>query len=78
MAQQQYESQLHSAVRKMIEHTMNVENWLTPEGKLVHTVNGYNVTAEQLLKLDSEGELTAWGITEFAREYEKELTKQQR
>jgi hypothetical protein len=75
--QQQYESRLHRAVRKMIERKMNVRTFVTYDGKMIRNVNGYNLTAEQILELDSKGELTAWGITEFAQKFEAKLSNQQ-
>lgn len=60
--QQQYETQIHKAVRKMIERKMTVNTFVTHDGQMIRNVNGYNLTAEQILDLDSKGELTAWGL----------------
>src|SRR5713226_7446411 len=62
-----YESNLHRAVRKMIAQRMSVgHTFVTHEGKMVHPVNGYLLTTEQILELDARNELTSWGIREFA------------
>jgi hypothetical protein len=70
---QEYESRLHKAVREMIERKMTVRTFVTHDGKMISNVNGYNLTVEQILELDSKGNLTSWGIAEFARKYEEEL-----
>src|SRR5713226_5287194 len=68
-----YESNLHRAVRKMIAQRMSVgHTFVTHEGKMVHPVNGYLLTTEQILELDSKNELTSWGIREFAEKVGKE------
>lgn len=71
----QFESRLHRAIRKMIERKMTVRTFVTHEGRMIRNVNGYNLTAEQILELDLKGELTNCGIAEFARRYVAELGK---
>ena len=68
-----YETPIHRAIRKMIAQKMNVGHaFVTHEGKMVHPVNGYLLTTEQILELDSKHELTSWGIREFAEQVAKE------
>ena len=68
-----FESKLHKAIRKMIAQKMNVSHaFVTHEGKMVHPVNGYLLTTEQILDLDSRNELTSWGIRDFAKRLEQE------
>src|SRR5713226_6770950 len=68
-----YESRFHRAIRKMIAQRMSVgHTFVTHEGKMVHPVNGYLLTTEQILELDATNELTSWGIREFAERLEKE------
>jgi hypothetical protein len=43
--------------------------FVTHEGKLVNPVNGYLLTTEQILELDSRNELTSWGIREHATKF---------
>jgi hypothetical protein len=69
LTQHQYQSRLQAAVRKMIKRKMTVRCFVTHDGKMIHNVNGYNLTGEQILELDSKRQLTAWGIAEFARRY---------
>jgi len=45
---------------------------------MIGNVNGYNLTAEQILELDSKNELTSWGIREYAKRYEEELKRSER
>jgi hypothetical protein len=61
----------------MIDRKMTVRTFVTHDGQMIRNVNGYNLTAEQILELDSNSELTPWGISEFARKYEEKLKKQQ-
>jgi hypothetical protein len=65
----QYQSRLQATVRKMINRKMTVTSLITREGKMIHHINGYILTGEQILELDSAGRLTPWGIVEFARGY---------
>src|SRR5437016_9226797 len=46
--------------------------FVTHEGKMVYPVNGYLLTTEQILDLDSKNEMTSWGIREFAESVAKE------
>jgi len=62
-----YESRLHRAVRKMVERKMHVQSFVTYEGQMICNVNGYNLTAKQILELDSKNGLTSWGIREYAK-----------
>ena len=71
--QPKYESRSHRAIRKMIALRMSVGRaFVTHEGKMVHPVNGYLLTSEQILELDGKNELTSWGIREFAETLGKE------
>jgi hypothetical protein len=74
-----YESRLHKAIRKMIAQKMNISRaFVTHEGKMVYPVNGYLLTVEQILELDSRNELTSWGIRDLAKRVEEEQrTKQE-
>lgn len=68
-----YESNLHRAIRKMIARRMSVgQSFVTHDGKTVHPVNGYLLSTEQILELDSKNELTSWGIRELAEKVGKE------
>lgn len=69
----QYESKIHKAIRKMIGQKLSVGAALvTQEGKMVYPVNGYLLTTEQILKLDSKNELTSWGIHDLAEKIGKQ------
>jgi hypothetical protein len=62
-----YESRIHRAIRKMIAQKMTVGNAIVRhDGKMVYPVNGYLLTTEQILDLDSKNELTSWGIRELS------------
>src|ERR1700720_1290206 len=68
-----YEFPINRAIRKMIAMKMNVGKALVRhDGKMVHPVNGYLLTSEQILELDSKNELTSWGIRELAERLDKE------
>lgn len=68
-----FESRRHKAIRKMIAQKMNVSRpFVTHEGKMIYPVNGYLLTAEQILELDSRNELTSWGIRDLAKRVEEE------
>jgi hypothetical protein len=69
LVRRQYQSGLQAAVRKMIKRKMTVTTFVTHDGKMIHNVNGYNLTGEQILELDSKGQLTAWGISDFSRRF---------
>jgi len=57
----------------MIALKMSVgHSFVRRDGKMVHPVNGYLLTTEQILELDSKNELTSWGIREFAEKIGKE------
>ncbi len=71
--QQGYESRIRRAIRKMIAQRISVgKAFVTHEGEMVHPVNGYLLTTEQILNLDSKNEMTSWGIREFAEGVAKE------
>jgi hypothetical protein len=71
--QPDYEYPINRAIRKMIAMKMNVGNAMVMhDGKMVHPVNGYLLTSEQILELDSKNELTSWGIRDFAERFDKE------
>jgi hypothetical protein len=61
----------------MIERKMTVRSFVTHDGSMIRNVNGYNLTGEQILELDSVGGLTSWGIARFAREYDAKLKDSQ-
>ncbi len=63
----EYESRLHSAIRRMIERKMTVNSFVTHDGRMIHNVNGYNLTADQVLELDSKNQVTPWGIVEYVK-----------
>ena len=68
-----YESKLHKAIRKMIAQKMSISRaFVTHEGKMVYPVNGYILTVEQILELDSRNKLTSWGIHDLATRAEEE------
>jgi hypothetical protein len=70
-----YESPLRKAVRKMIAQKMDVSRpFMTHKGDMVYPVNGYLLTVPQILELDSKNELTSWGIRDFARQFESNLS----
>lgn len=51
----------------MIAQKMSVASaFVKHDGEMVYPVNGYLLTTEQILKLDSKNELTAWGIRELS------------
>jgi hypothetical protein len=69
----EFEYPINRVIRKMIAMKMNVGKALVRhDGKMVHPVNGYLLTSEQILELDSKNELTSWGIREFAERLDKE------
>jgi hypothetical protein len=71
--QPEYEHPINRAIRKMIAMKMSVGKALVRhDGKMVHPVNGYLLTSEQILELDSKNELTSWGIRELAERLDKE------
>jgi hypothetical protein len=73
---QGFESPLDKAVRKMIAQRMNVSRaFVTSDGSLVHAVNGYLLTTEQIVELDSKNELTSWGVREYALRFDEERRK---
>ena len=52
----------------MIAQKMKVSRaFVTYEGKRVYPINGYLLTIEQILELDSRYALTSWGIQDLAR-----------
>jgi hypothetical protein len=62
-----FESRIHRAIRKMIAQKINVASgFVRHDGKMVYPVNGYLLTTEQILELDSKNELTSWGIRELS------------
>jgi hypothetical protein len=51
----------------MIAQKMNVGNpFVRRDGKMIYPVNGYLLTTEQILELDSKDELTSWGVRELS------------
>jgi hypothetical protein len=69
----EYEYPINRAIRKMIAMKMNVgSSMVRHDGKMAHPVNGYILTSEQILELDSKNELTSWGIREYAERLDKE------
>jgi hypothetical protein len=68
-----YESNLQRAIRKIKAQRMSVgDTFVRHDGVMVYPVNGYLLTTEQILELDSKNELTSWGIREFAEKLGKE------
>jgi len=51
----------------MVERKMHVRTFVTYEGQMIFNVNGYNLTAEQILELASKNGLTSWSIPEYAK-----------
>jgi hypothetical protein len=68
-AQPKFEFPIQRAVRRMVDRNMLVRTFVTHEGRMIRHVNGYNLTADQILRLDSNGELTSEGIETFARKW---------
>jgi hypothetical protein len=57
----------------MIAQKMNVSPaFVTHEGKMIYPVNGYLLTVDQILELDSRNELTSWGIRDLAKRVDEE------
>lgn len=54
----------------MIERKMTLQRFFTHEGRMLHHINGYNLTGEQILELDVRNEFIVWGTAKYAREYE--------
>lgn len=65
---QEYQSDLQRAIAKAGK-SMSVFVGVSPEGKMVCTINGYRLTAEEIIHLDFRGKLTESGVAEFARQY---------
>jgi hypothetical protein len=61
-----YESNFHRAIRKIKAQGMSVgDSFMRHDGIAVHPVNGFLLTTEQIVELDSKNQLTSWGIREF-------------
>jgi hypothetical protein len=72
---QRFEYPIQRAVRMAAERGMFVCAFVTSDGKIIHHIDGYNLTAEQVLQLDSNNELTPEGVRRFAFEYEEALKR---
>jgi hypothetical protein len=67
VSQVKYESRLHRAVRRAIAQRIRIgKPFMRHDGQMVYPVGRYLLTGRQLVDLDSRGELTSWGIREFA------------
>jgi len=66
-----FESKLHGAIRRMIARNIHVSKpFVTSEGTMVLSVNGYLLTAKQILELSAKNQLTSWGIRDCANRSE--------
>jgi hypothetical protein len=67
------ESESHRLIRKMINLKMNVGKISTGfDGKESLEVNGHRLTVEQLLEIDTAGELTPWGISGYIEKHKSQ------
>ena len=60
---------LQLAVQKLLDQKMSLTPFVTDQGKMIYCVGGYNLTAAEVLDLDSRGKLNLAGIEELAEEY---------
>jgi hypothetical protein len=62
----QPESEANRLFRKMTGLKMSVGRvFINEDGMQSLNVNGYTLTVEQLLEIESQAELTSWGVTDF-------------
>lgn len=73
--QSKHEFRVHKAIRRMIEQEMTVRPFVTKEGTLIHYVDGYPLTAEQILELDEKYDLTHIAVAEYAMRQQEEQEK---
>jgi hypothetical protein len=70
-----FEYPIQRAVRMAAERGMFVHVFVTSYGKMIHHIEGYNLTTEQVLHLDSTNQLTIEGIRSFAVGFEEALKR---
>jgi hypothetical protein len=68
----QWEHPIQKASRNMIAQGMRVASGATHDGKMFLIVNGYRLTEEETLDLQSQRKLTTWDI----REYDEKTTSE--
>jgi hypothetical protein len=58
--------QLDLIIKKMKALNMNVRPFMPEQGKVIVDINGYQLTPQELIVLDSENKITASDIEDYA------------